>query len=266
MLESDHRFSGYLPDDYRLVASIIGVGAVGSHVAQALYKLPSTHLQLHDPDRVELHNTTVQAFPPSVVGMYKASSMHFLLEGQMPRVIDRSQADRSPGRSHRFVNTRNRYWSPDTDHALDLATSSCTDSTTDLVMILAVDSIHTRREIMQGIEEAVATSYRPIHVLDFRAAIRLLECHYVYIPEGRGNRQAIADYYMTLPEDGKALSEPCDAQMSPAIGYYSAAYALSCVQQILRCDEWKIPKHQMLDIENFMSSGWEGAMEPARVA
>jgi hypothetical protein len=133
-------------------------------------------------------------------------------------------------------------------------------------MILAVDSIEARREIMQGIEEAVATSYVPIHVLDFRAAIRLLECHYVFIPAGRGERQAIVDYYKTLPEKDKALSEPCDAQMSPAIGYYSAAYALSCVQQILRCDEWKIPMHQMLDIENFMSSGWEGAMEPARVA
>ncbi len=58
---------------------IIGVGGLGSHVAERIEKMGCPKLYLWDPDKVEEHNLGSQNFPQDSVGRYKVEAMCELL-------------------------------------------------------------------------------------------------------------------------------------------------------------------------------------------
>ena len=76
----DERFlrNAAIIDQDRLNAhpiAIVGVGAIGSHLAEMLAKLGITHLMLIDPDEVDTVNLGVQGFYESEVGQTKVAAV-----------------------------------------------------------------------------------------------------------------------------------------------------------------------------------------------
>lgn len=245
-MRTDHRFSGYLPENRYLVASVIGVGAVGSFVALGLSKLGPGRLQLIDPDVVEPQNTTVQLPGVPFLHMPKVEALNHLL-----------LSVRDPGLQLPYTQS---CWNRGGDRNFQIVTSPFQPTLEQgyaALFVLGVDSIKARREIMTQLTSRVRTlredSTICTGILDFRASIRVLESHFVSTP-----REA-EDYLARLPEDDAVPDEPCNAQMSPAIGMLAGGIATAVAQQLLRRNREAIPRHQAIDIENFMSMGWDGA-------
>ena len=82
----DERFlrNAAIIDQNRLNAhpiAIVGVGAIGSHLAEMLAKLGITRLTLIDPDEVDTVNLGVQGFYESEVGQSKVAAVNARLLG-----------------------------------------------------------------------------------------------------------------------------------------------------------------------------------------
>ncbi len=70
----------FAKEAFAIPLHLIGVGGVGSHVAQQLGKLgtgtnPSNTIDVYDGDRIESHNVANQAYLPEHVGQQKTSAL-----------------------------------------------------------------------------------------------------------------------------------------------------------------------------------------------
>jgi len=174
----------------RCPVAIIGVGAIGSHLAEMLVKLGVLRLTLIDFDEIDTVNLGVQGFYEREVGLPKVTAVH-----------DRLQAIQGKLQVESF----NQAYEPDLIPP-EAAVFSC------------VDSIKTRRQIFRHYCE------KPWSVLfDGRMAAESLQVYTV-----DRNPDALGIYRNTLFPSHEAFHESCTARAT--IYCASAAAAILCAQ------------------------------------
>jgi molybdopterin-synthase adenylyltransferase len=78
----------------QLTATVIGVGAIGRHVALQLAAIGTRRLELVDFDRVEMSNVTTQGYLAADVGQFKVDSTRRAVELIDPTIAVRTVPDR----------------------------------------------------------------------------------------------------------------------------------------------------------------------------
>jgi len=170
--------------------AIIGIGAIGSHLAEMLAKLGVLRLTLIDFDEVDTVNLSVQGFYEREVGLSKVTAVHERLRAIQGKLR---------------VESLNQSYEP------DLIPS-------DAAVFCCVDSIKTRRQIFRHYCEKSWSV-----LLDGRMAAESLQVYTVYrIPD------ALGAYRHTLFPSHEAFRESCTARAT--IYCASMAAAILCAQ------------------------------------
>ena len=160
---------------------IIGTGAIGSFVAMALTKMGFSQIVTWDPDKIEVHNLDNQMFPVESVGTRKALATRAMVKQFSGEDIV-TMATKTTGRK-----------------AYDCLRSAFPGKR--LIMILAVDSLDTRKDIVRDLRRIPdgiividarmgAKTYR---VMGFQPAIS----------------QKFNEYMATIVPDADAVQERC---------------------------------------------------------
>jgi molybdopterin/thiamine biosynthesis adenylyltransferase len=74
------------PENFIDTVNIIGLGAVGSHLAMLAARMGVHKFRIFDGDKVEPHNLSNQAYDSEHIGMYKAEALKEVLTRFNPRV------------------------------------------------------------------------------------------------------------------------------------------------------------------------------------
>jgi len=164
------------PENLQKEILIIGTGGVGSVTALTLAKIGCSNLKLIDDDKVAIHNIPSQFFAPSQSGKPKVEAISETLEHFMevkPEII-------------------NEKWSDETAP----------------IMILAVDSMATRKEIY----ESLKGNFMVERMIEARMSAEKMRI-YSIIPSDEDDQRK---YEKTLYTDEEASEEKCTAK---AIAY-----------------------------------------------
>lgn len=125
MLDLSKCYEFFQPEKYQCRIHIVGCGSVGSTVAENLVRCGVTNLTLWDFDKVEPHNITNQMFRQQDVGKLKVEALRDLLSEINPEI----------GKS---VVLKPDGWKGEVMSG---------------IIVLAVDSIEIRREIIEKHKE-----------------------------------------------------------------------------------------------------------------
>ena len=152
--------------------TLIGLGSIGSYVGLALAKMGAL-LTAYDADFVESHNWSNQMYSDADIGTPKASAFIRLIEaygGHSPNAV-----------CQRYV-----------------------DQPLSEVVISAVDSMQSRKEIWHAVRDAPEVRL----LINPRMGLETLVIHTVrnFVKKDR------VDYTATLYSDTEAMQEPCTAR------------------------------------------------------
>lgn len=164
-----------------LTVSIVGVGSIGSHVAETLAKTGISTLVLYDHDTVEAHNLPNQGYYLPDIGKTKVQALKERLEAGTGVTID--------GRAQLFeegaFNTR--------------------------IVVTGLDSMKARKAVWKAfMADPVAEV-----LIDGRMGSRFGKVLYVYKQE----KETIGAYLETLHGDEDSMVEPCTARSTIFCAY-----------------------------------------------
>lgn len=171
----------------RHTVTIVGLGAIGSQLAEQLSKLGVTRFVLIDPDVVSEVNLGVQGFYEDEVGLSKVHAV----EGRLQKVRSRAQVSAHP-----------EPWQPGADSIPERS-----------VIFAAVDSISVRRQLY---DQELLRRKAPC-LLDARMSAEAFQCFCV----PRGCPEVLHAYGKTLFPQAEAHQERCTARST----IYCAAMA-----------------------------------------
>ena len=164
----------------RWAIGIIGTGAIGSFVAMALTKMGFKNMVTWDPDKIEDHNIANQMFPVLDIGKRKANATKEMVEKfSGERII--SLATKITGRKA-FAYLHQAYPSKQ------------------IILILAVDSLDVRKQII----EDIGVTYN-LSVIDARMGAKT----YRVLGFDGSNPEEHDNYLKTLVPDSAAVQERC---------------------------------------------------------
>lgn len=176
------------PRDHDTGLTIIGAGAVGSRVFATLVELGLTRIKVFDPDSVEEHNLSNQAFSWNDVGDYKVNGLHRWAERKIGYAGFTS------------MNSLTRWptaVTPENLHELDGT------------VFLLVDSLETRRQLVEALPSPCFDIPR---VIDTRMAAT----HGVIYTFNPSDEEQRAQYLATLGADEDAEVSACGSPFSVA--------------------------------------------------
>lgn len=186
--------------------TLIGLGSIGGYVGLALAKM-GAFLTAYDADIVEVHNWSNQAYGDADIGTPKASA---------------------------FIRLIEEYGS----HTPNAACQRYVDQPMSEVVISAVDSMQSRKEIWKSVRDAPEVKL----YIDCRMGLETLDVHVVRnkIKTDRVN------YTATLYSDADALQEPCTARSV----CYTPLMAASVVAAIVKryVGDEPLPRRVILDL------------------
>lgn len=176
--------------------TLIGLGSVGSYVGLALAKMGAL-LTAYDPDIVETHNWSNQAYGDDDIGTPKATAFIRLIEaygGHTPNAA-----------CQKYIGQ-------------DLSE----------LVISAVDSMDSRKLIWRAVHKAPEVQV----YVDCRMGLQVLDIHIVrnFVKSDR------IRYNETLFPDAEALQEPCTARSIAFAPFACAGIVASIVKRYV-CDE-----------------------------
>lgn len=157
--------------------TIIGAGAIGSFVALQLAKMGMENLEVWDHDAVSVENMSCQFYRFKDIGKPKVEALGEIIHDFTGVDVDENHCRWVPGNA--------------------LATSG--------IVVLAVDSMETRREIFNMMAE---NFYFVTHVIDPRMGAEFAAM-YVMQPQILKDQQS---YQKTLHTDEESVQERCTAK------------------------------------------------------
>jgi molybdopterin/thiamine biosynthesis adenylyltransferase len=174
--------TGLLPEAQleQFAIGIVGTGAIGSFVAMALTKMGFKYVVTWDFDKIEEHNIANQMFPLADVGKRKA-------------IATRDMIEKFSGEKAICLATK-----ATGEGVLSYMDKAFNGKTP--IVILAVDSLDIRKEIVEGMANLWGTS-----VIDARMGARTYRVLSFY----SGNHEQRTQYLATLVPDGEAVQERC---------------------------------------------------------
>lgn len=212
---SDHaldltRQSGIIPTERvaQTHITIVGAGAIGSHLAECVAKLGISTIEVYDYDSVEKHNLPNQGYQLSDIGMLKVDALKNRLEEGYGCT----------------VNAHNMK----VDEHTELGTG---------IVVAAVDSMSARKAIMAACEN----SMEPTVLIDPRMGAQYGEIRVVDLLE----QAEIVGYISGLFSDDEAYQAPCTEKATIFCAAGMAAFITSMIALMVR-DE-KTPKLVEMD-------------------
>jgi len=197
------------PRDAEKEISIIGTGAVGSVTAICLAKIGCSNIKVYDFDKVELHNLPSQFFSPDQVGMPKVSAIK---------------------------DTIKKY--------TDVNVSEINDKWKDKVssiMILAVDSMKTRKEIYEQLKD----KYMVELMVEARMGAENMRI-YPLMPSDPSQQKF---YEKTLYSDEEASQEICTNKSIAYNTFVIGGLIASIVKKHLKQEE--VPKEIIFNLKDY---------------
>lgn len=192
--------------------TIIGAGAIGSHVALALVKSGFENVKVYDFDKVSIENMSCQGYRMGDIGNPKVNALREIVEMYTGVEID-------------IVNEK---WSA--------------TPTENKIVISAVDSMEVRKDIFEGI---IKTCFNTSFLIDPRmgAEVAALYCM---------NPHTESEHYArTLYSDADAVQERCTAKATNYTANMLSGLLVKAVKNIAnkerypRITQWNIANNSM---------------------
>lgn len=186
------RQSTLIPDGIgKMTVSIVGCGAVGSHLAEVLCKVGANNITIYDFDTVEAHNLPNQGFYLDDIGKKKVHAIRDRLNNGAGAQITAVDAvyDGAEFETH--------------------------------VVVSAVDSMAARKKIFTAWVRSPASKI----FVDGRMGARLGRVFLV----NKDVEGSVGDYAATLTTDEQAFQEPCTARATIFCAYGLAAFMCSAL-------------------------------------
>lgn len=183
------------PAEHECPVLLAGCGGIGSHVAMQLLALGVEHLTVVDYDRVEGHNLANQIFGQDDVGYYKVDALneHAAAKLGLHALPSSETFKRLNGRlPDRFIDC------PTSAQAIEMGRTPA--------LILAVDSMKARKEIIEEVWEYAILRQQDWHVIDTRMA----STHGNIFSF---NIRKTPEYLETIVPDGQTEVSPCGTPM-----------------------------------------------------
>ena len=177
--------------------TLIGLGSIGSYVGFALAKMGAM-LTAYDPDFVEIHNWSNQAYADADIGSLKTVAFMKLIEaygGHTPNAI-----------AQRYV------------------TGELSE-----IVISAVDSMESRHAIWRSVRDRPEVRL----YVDARMGLETLDVHVVR----NDLKKDRVDYRETLFSDVEAVQEPCTARSVCYTPFMAASVVASIVKRYVNDQE-----------------------------
>lgn len=135
------------------IVAIVGLGNIGSHTALALARLGIKNFLTYDPDTIEAHNLSSQAYTEHSIGKYKGA------------VVSDMMSEINPGIADMAFNRKfdPRYTSETQEMRVHMPN----------IVIIAVDSMKERKKI----SEMYRTAHWPDLLIDARVGGNQLEVY-----------------------------------------------------------------------------------------
>lgn len=194
--------------------AVIGCGASGSGVGQALAKMGCPIIHLWDGDMVEPHNIPNQYFPNSSVGTYKAEALR-------REMLDKTPSDILPSviAHNRFFGSEDRARCP--------------------VVFMLVDGFDNRKIVFRALLDDPDVQY----IIDTRMGAEYLEVWTV----DKSSEVDIERYRESLRHRGRPL--PCTGRSVIYNVLSIAGLAVSIFKHIIKGEPY--PKRITLDLKNY---------------
>ena len=180
--------------------TIVGAGAIGSHVAECLAKIGIREMQLWDFDLVESHNVSNQGYRLGDIGKAKVSALKERLEVDTGISVDAVEKE--------FTNNS------------ELSSS---------IVISAVDSMKGRKSIFNSMR--VNTDV--MLFIDARMGALYGEIYSINL----ANPHSLKEYEQTLFDDSEGYQEPCTRKATIFCAQGMAAWIASVVADYLSGEE-----------------------------
>lgn len=219
---SDHtldltRQSGIIPTEKVAQAhiTIVGAGAIGSHLAECLAKMGISKLSVYDYDTVEKHNLPNQGYQLGDLGELKVDALKKRLEEGYGCIVD----------------------------AYNMKVEETTELPTDIV-VAAVDSMKARKAILKACE----SSMEPIILIDPRMGAQYGEIRLVDLLD----QEQITGYSSGMISDDEAYQAPCTEKATIFCASGMAAFITSMIALIIRNE--KAPAFVEMDFARMLVS------------
>ncbi len=164
----------------RFSIGIIGTGAIGSFTAMALTKMGFSSIVTWDHDKIEEHNIANQMFPIESVGTRKALATRTMVKQFSGEDIITVASKITGQKAYEYLSSAFPNKMP--------------------IMIMAVDSLDVRRELVEGFRRAWN-----MPVIDARMGAKTYRVM-AFIPS---EASEFTDYMATLVSDADAVQERC---------------------------------------------------------
>jgi len=192
------RFSGIVKNVNEHDYHIIGCGAIGSTTAMELAHLGAETFQLYDNDSIEDANVGVGAYRMIDKGFPKVESLQNLLEEVNPNIK---------------VSGYYTQVTPETIRELPVSNKS--------IVVLAVDSMRSRLEIVRGLINQVHA------LIDGRMGAEVFQMYIIT------RKNTLDDYLNTWYPDEKASSEPCHSKATPYCSHLAGAMIANAIVRVI---------------------------------
>lgn len=187
------RHAGWVgPEDFTEPLTIIGCGAVGSHIALLAAKMGFHKFQLWDGDQVESHNLANQAFDVEHIGANKVDALESVLKRFNPAV----RVEKHP------------YYFESEDHK-DLLAGP---------LVIATDTMHARYDIYK----AFKLNPKVLGVFEVRLAFDFGEVHVV----NNLDLTACKKWHATLQDDSEIPDGPCNLRICTTLVQLASSLAV----------------------------------------
>ena len=204
------RQSGIIPDELinNTTVAVVGVGAIGSHTAEAMTKMGVRKIRVFDDDTVEMHNLANQGYFLPEIGYKKCEAIaKRLIEGTGAEII---AEDKRVEDGHKFD---------------------------EVYVVSAVDNMASRKSIFESFLMSTSSRY----FIDGRMAARFGQVFFV----DKSNRESIEKYEASLFSDEEAVALPCTEKATVFCAYglssvICSLLAKSIIGEAIRFDSAEI--------------------------
>lgn len=200
--------------------TVIGAGAIGSHVVLQLVKMGVYNITVWDPDTVAIENMSNQGYRFKDIGRPKVDALADMAEDFMP-----------PEQEWRMQCIVNK-WEP--SHLFP----------TRGIVVFAVDDMDARRNAFEAIQDEC----RGVEcIIDTRMGAENA-LMYVIDPFNTGD---VASYKKTLYANSDAVQEPCTAKATIYTANLLSGWAVKAIKNIIaherypRITQWSIRDNAM---------------------
>ena len=203
------RAAGFVgPSDITEKLTIVGCGAVGSHVALTAARMGFSEFELWDDDNVEPHNLPNQTYMPKHIGTAKVVALGEVLKEFNPAI--------------RITQKNMRL------------TTETADDLSGMVLI-ATDSMSSRQEI----SKLIAMNFMVSSVVELRLGFDYGEVHII----DNLNPEEVTNWQATFKNDDEVEEGPCNLKICTTLVLITSAFAVHQMCEKFaaqrRVEEWK---------------------------